>query len=341
MVWRRFLAVLAVGFFGAAVCVEAAETTLTVFTGRANATEKQVMQDFTKETGIEVRLVDGKPAELIDAIVNADEKPAADLFMVVDGGILEQAKRKGVFGTTDSASLRDAVPDDLRDVDNAWVGVTTRARVIVYSKERVDPSELSSYAALAGPEWKGRVLVRSSGALYNQSLLASLIAAYGEEAARNWADGIARNLAREPKGGDRDQAKGVAEGAGDVAIMNSYYLGQMLRSDDPAERAAAEAVGVFFPDQDLAGTHINVCGVGIVAGSKHPAEALRLVEYLLSPAVQEKLSAGNNEFPINPTAKKSLFLESLGEFRGQKIDFAELYRNREKAASILGESEWK
>lgn len=316
------------------------EQPLTVYTARANATDKDVFKDFEAASGIAVRVVEGKPDELIGKILNGDA-PQADLFITVDGGILEDAKRKGVFAKAASPVIKKSVPESLRDGDNAWIGVTTRARIIVYSKERVKPEQLSTYFALGRPEWKGRVLVRSSGALYNQSLMASLIAAYGEEKPAQWASCLGGNLAREPQGGDRDQAKAVAAGIGDVAIMNSYYLGNMLKSSDPEEVAAANAVGVFFPDQDDAGTHVNICGIGVVRNARNPGAALQLIEYLVSVPAQEKLSEGNSEFPVNPKAKKAPLLAGWGEFKTQEIDFAKFAENMELAKEKLAQSDWK
>ncbi len=324
-----------------AVNILFAGESITLFTGRKNATEQEVIKDFEASTGIKVIIVDGKPEELIEKIAASGDEPEADLFMTVDGGTLEYAKEQGIFQKTQSSEIEKALLPSLRDTDNAWVGVTTRARVIVYAKDRVDPAELSSYLDLASPSWKGKVLVRSSDALYNRSLAASLISCYGEEKVRDWAEGLVANFAREPKGNDRDQAKAVREGIGDIAIMNTYYIGNMLKSKDAEEVEAAQAVGVFFPDQAEAGTHINICGIGLVKGAKNPDAAIKLVEYLLSVPAQEKLSLGNSEFPVNPKAKKSPLLESWGAFKSQKIDFAELSKNKEKATAILKESGWK
>lgn len=328
--------------FGLYACVtNAAEPAVTVFAARATTAEKEVYKDFEKETGIAVQLVEGKVDELIERIAAAGDTPEADLFITVDGGILDRAKQKGIFQAADSDVLRGIVPSWLRDRDNAWIGVTTRARVIVYSKDRVKLEELSTYMDLADPKWKGRLLVRSSGNLYNQSLVAAFIGMYGEERVTEWVDGIAANLAREPKGGDRDQAKGIAEGIADVAIMNSYYIGHMLNSKDQAEVAAGKAVGVFFPDQNGAGTHINICGIGLVKDSANAEAAIKLVEYMLSVPAQEKLSAGNYEFPVNHEAKKAPLLEGWGDFRTAKIDFAAMNENKTGAKAILEASDWK
>lgn len=314
---------------------------VTVYTARSNAADKEVFKDFEAASGIAVQVVEGKPEELMEEILAGGDGPRADLFMTVDGGILTDAKEQGVFAKASSPAIGAAVPEALRDGDNAWVGVTTRARVIVYAKDRVKPKELSTYFALGRPEWKGRVAVRSSGALYNQSLMASLIAAYGEEKPEQWASCLGGNLAREPQGGDRDQAKAVAAGTADVAIMNSYYIGNMLKSRDADEVAAANAVGVFFPDQDGAGTHVNICGIGVVRNAGNPGAALKLIEYLVSAPAQEKLSAGNSEFPVNPEAKKVPLLEGWGNFKTQEIDFAKIAENRELAKELLEKSGWK
>lgn len=338
---RRALActlfAVCLGLIGTAL--QAAETTVVLFTARDNATEKAVIKDFENWANIRVEVMTGKADELIGQL--AANQGGADLFMAVDGGILESAKQKGVFAVTDSPALRALAPVGLRDSDNAWVGVTTRARIIAYAKDRVNPDELSSYFGLADPKWQGKIAVRSSTNLYNQSLTASLIEAYGPEKTAQWTRCIAANLAREPKGGDRDQAKAIYEGVADVAIMNSYYLNQMFNSKDADEVKVAESLGVFFPDQDRAGTHINVGGIGVVKGAKEPEAALRLVEYLLSKRAQEKLSAGNAEFPVNPEAELPPLLEGWGEFKAQEIDFSALLEHKEQAKELLEKSGWK
>ena len=317
------------------------ERTVTVFTTRSNKGDKAAMQDFETVTGIKVNVVEGKADELIDRIVKNAAAPEADLFITVDGGVLNTAKRKDVFQTTSSSVLEESVPRHLRDRDNAWVGVSTRARAIIYAKERVKPEELSTYMDLADPKWKGRVLARSSGALYNQSLLCGLIYAYGSEKATEWAAGVAANLARAPKGGDRDQAKAIAAGEGDVAIMNTYYIGQMLNSKDAEELAAGRKMGIFFPDQDAAGTSVNICGVGLVKNAPNADAAMKLVEYLVSVPVQERLAAINYEFPVNPKAKKSELVASWGDFKAQRVDFSKMDEYGNCAKFIFSKTDWK
>lgn len=337
---RLILGVL--GFFLAITAAFGGDDgTIYVYSSRNNAADRKVYQDFTDAMGINVAVVTGKADELIEKLADAGAKGNADLFVTVDGGVLHAAKKAGIFQKTLSPAIMKNVPARYRDRDDCWVGLTTRARVLVYAKDRVSPSELSTYAALRDPKWKGKVLTRSSSVLYNQSLLASLMTAYGEREATKFACGVAANLARDPKGNDRDQAKAVAAGVGDVAIMNTYYLGHMLNSEDPEEVKAAESVGVFFPDQDGAGTHINVCGIGLTASSRNPEAALRLVEYLVSRRAQEKLSAGNHEFPVNPEAELPELLKSWGEFKAQDIDFSLLGINKPAAVALMKLVGWQ
>ncbi len=192
-----------------------------------------------------MNVVKGEAEELIERLKREGESTQADLFITVDGGVLANAKNNDILQPVQSDIINKNVPANLRDKDNNWVGMSTRARVIVYSKDRVKPEELSTYEALTDEKWKGKVLARSSTSLYNQSLLASFIELNGEEKAEQWAQGIVKNFARQPDGGDRDQAKAIAAGTGDVAIMNTYYVGLLVNSEDPEEKKVGESIGDF------------------------------------------------------------------------------------------------
>ncbi len=292
-----------------------------IFTARHYESDKELYDEFNKATGITVNVVSGKAPELIERIKREGENTQADLFITVDGGILGTAKKAGVLQAVQTPVVDERVPSHLRDPDYYWLGLSTRCRIIVYSKERVNPSELSTYAALTDPKWKGKVLVRSSSGLYDQSLLASLIILDGAGKAEQWAAGVVANLARDPQGNDRDQAKAIAAGKGDVAIMNTYYIGQMLNSKDPEEVKVAQGTGLFFPDQDGNGAHVNISGVGLTKHAKNRDNAIKFIEFMLDVPAQEKLSAGNYEFPVNPKAQKHEILESWGDFKTQRIDF--------------------
>lgn len=216
-----------------------------LYTDRHYDTDEELFKLFTEETGIEVNVVKGKSDELIERLAREGADTQADLLITADAGRLHRAKEKGLLQPVFSEILFKNIPENLRDKENYWFGLTVRGRVIVYSKDKVNPTELSTYEDLTSPKWKGKILVRSSSNIYNQSLLASFIAINGEEKAREWAKGIVENMAREPKGNDRDQAKAVVAGIGDIAIMNTYYIGKMLNSSNPEEVEVAKKLEYF------------------------------------------------------------------------------------------------
>ncbi|WP_110113458.1 Fe(3+) ABC transporter substrate-binding protein [Bacillus sp. CGMCC 1.16541] len=317
------------------------EKVVNVYTARHYEADEQVYKDFTEETGIKVNVVKGEAEELIERLKREGESTQADLFITVDGGVLAHAKENDILQPVESDVINENVPANLRDKENKWIGMSTRARVIVYAKDRVTPDQLSTYEDLATDKWQGKVLARSSTNLYNQSLLASFIELNGEQAAEEWAAGIAKNFARQPDGGDRDQAKAIAAGTGDVAIMNTYYVGLMANSADAEEAKVAEQIGVFFPNQETNGTHINVSGIGLTKHSKHPNNATQLIEYMTGKEAQEYLSANNYEFPVNPEAEKPELLQSWGEFKAQELNFDTLAEHNQKAIEVFNKVGWK
>jgi iron(III) transport system substrate-binding protein len=317
------------------------EQVVNLYSARNYPVDTVLYEEFTKQTGIKVNVVQGKAEELIERLKREGESTPADLFVTVDGGVLNNAKEAGVLQPMTSATIEQNVPKDLRDKDNAWIGLSTRARVIAYSKERVKPEQLSTYEALADAQWKGKVLVRSSTSLYNQSLVAAMVDTNGEAAVETWAKGLVANFARKPEGGDRDQVKAIAAGVGDVAIMNTYYYGQMMVSKDPEEVKAAEKVALFFPNQKTTGTHINISGAGLTKHSKNKANAIKLVEFLTGEAAQAKVAAENFEFPVNAKAQKPEVLKSWGEFKIQHIDWSKLGTNNKKALELMTKAAWQ
>ncbi|WP_196121227.1 Fe(3+) ABC transporter substrate-binding protein [Anaerobacillus alkaliphilus] len=318
---------------------EAGEVNL--YTSRHYDTDRQLYDLFEAETGIKVNVIEGKGDELIARLNSEGENTEADLFLTADAGNLYVAKQDGLFQEIQSDELFKNIPANLRDDENMWVGLTKRARVIVYAKDRVDPSELSTYEALTGPEWAGRVLSRTSSNMYNLSLLASFIELNGAEAAEEWAKGIAANLAREPQGGDTDQIRAVVAGEGDVAISNTYYVGRLLNSADKGDVEVGEAVGVFFPNQDTTGTHVNISGVGIIKHSKNVENAIKFLEFLSSVEAQKVFAEGNNEYPVNPDVDWSETVKSWGEFKEQNIPLSILGKNQLEAIKIFDRSGWK
>ncbi len=312
-----------------------------IYTARHYEADEAIYKKFTEETGIKVNVVKGEAEELIERLKREGESTQADLFITVDGGVLANAKQNDIFQPVTSEIINENVPENLRDPDNNWIGMATRARIIAYSKDRVSPEDLSTYEDLTNEKWKDKLLVRSSTSLYNQSLLASFIELNGEEEAEQWSQGIVNNFARQPDGGDRDQAKAIAAGIGDLAIMNTYYVGLLANSEDPEEVKVADSIGVFFPNQETTGTHVNISGIGLTKHSKNKDNATKLIEYITSVEAQEFLSANNYEFPVNPNAQKPELLESWGEFKMQELNFDTLGEHNKKAIEIFNKTGWK
>lgn len=312
-----------------------------LYTARHYDVDDQLYKQFEEETGIKVNVIKGDADELLERIKREGDATKADLFLTADAGRLFRAKDDGLFQTVSSDVLDEQIPENFQDTDQMWYGLTKRARVIAYNKENVTPEELSTYEALTEDEWNGRVLIRSSENIYNQSLLASFIEIEGEEKAKEWAAGMVNNFARDPEGGDRDQAKAIAAGIGDIAIMNTYYMGQMLNSEDPEEVKVAEGLGIFFPNQDTTGTHVNVSGAGVIKTAANKDNAIKLLEFLSAPEAQGQFAEANYEYPVNEAVEPTELLKSWGEFKEQDISLSALGTNNSKAILIFNEVGWK
>ncbi len=314
-----------------------------VYTHRHYPADQELFAQFEKETGIKVNVVNAKADELIQKISTEGEFSPADVLITVDAGRLVRAKEKGLLQSVQSESLNTIVPSHLRDTDNNWFALTKRARVVVYAKDRVKSEQLTTYEALTSAPWKNKVLIRSSGNIYNQSLLASIIANEGEEKATEWAKGMVENMARNPKGNDRDQVKAVVAGEGDIAVVNTYYIGKLLNSKKPEEVIAGEGVGVFFPNQGESetGTHINISGAGVPKYAPNKENAIKFLEFLLSEKSQEVFAKANYEYPVNENVKPSELLQSWGTFKEDKLSLQKLGENNKKAVLIFDTVGWK
>ncbi|WP_028596512.1 Fe(3+) ABC transporter substrate-binding protein [Paenibacillus assamensis] len=317
------------------------ESVVNVYTSRHYTVDRKLFEQFTKATGIKVNEVKGTADELIDQLKREGEHTEADLFITVDGGSLQAAKQNNVLQPIRSTALVEQVDERWRDVDDHWTAISARARVIVYAIDRVKPEELSTYEDLTSEKWKGRVLVRSSANLYNQSLLASFIMLNGVVEAGQWANGIAANMARQPEGGDREQAYAIVDKIGDVAFINSYYIGQMLNSNKPDEVRAASRLGVYFPNQQTTGVHMNVSGVGLTKHAKNKENAIKLIEYMTSQAGQTLLSGESYEFPVNEAAEMPALLKEWGSFKAQVINYAELGNYQLEVVELFQQAGWK
>ncbi|WP_209331147.1 Fe(3+) ABC transporter substrate-binding protein [Lunatimonas salinarum] len=334
--------ILFAGLVGTLIsCGGNSEEVVNVYTHRHYEADQQLFDKFTEQTGIKVNVVSASADELIQKLELEGQGSPADVLITVDAGRLHRAQEKELLQATDSKVLNENIPAKFREPSGYWFGLTYRARILAYHKERVDPAELESYEGLADEKWKGRVLTRSSENIYNQSLLASIIAAHGEAGAQEWAANLLANMARSPKGSDRDQVKAVAAGEGDVAIVNSYYIGIMLNDSNPEEVKAAEQVGIFFPNQADRGTHINISGAGVTRYAPNQENAIKLIEFLSSEESQRLLANINYEYPVNPKVEKSPLLQSWGDFKSDEINLALLGQNNRSAVMIFDQVGWK
>ena len=312
-----------------------------IYSARHYESDQKIYEEFEKEEGIKVNVIQGSAEELMEKMEREGKNTQADLFITVDGGILHTAKSRDLLQSSISDKVEKQVPADFRDIDNNWIGIATRARVIIYSKDRVDPSELSTYEDLASDKWKGKFLARSSTSLYNQSLVASLIALDGEEKVEEWARGLVNNFARDPKGNDRDQAKDIVAGLGDVAIVNTYYIGLLANSEDKEEVKVTNDIGVFFPNGETTGTHLNISGVGIAKHAKNKDNAMKFIEYITDEKAQSLISNMNFEFPVNEAADMPEILKSWGVFKKQEIEYGKLGEFNKAAMELLNKVGWK
>jgi iron(III) transport system substrate-binding protein len=337
---RRLLAALATFAVLALPGFAGAQEVVNVYSARHYDSDATLYDTFTAQTGIRVNLIEAGADELIQRIQSEGRNSPADVIITVDAGRLWRADEAGILASVQSDALEAAIPASLRHPEGRWFGLSQRARGIVYSTDRVDPAALSTYEDLAGETWRGRVCTRSSTNIYSISMTASLIATSGVDAAQAWADGLARNLARSPQGGDTDQIRAVAAGECDVAIVNHYYLARLIASNDAADQAVAGAVGFFFPNQDDRGTHVNISGAGVVATAPNQANAIRFIEFLATPEAQEIFAKANHEYPAREGIAVSDAVAGLGTFRSDALNVAAYGENSAEALRVMDRAGW-
>ena len=316
---------------------------INLYSQRHYKVDENQYEAFEKETGIKVNVVKANADELIERLKNEGKNSPADLFITVDAGKLQKAKDLDLLQKISSPIINQNVDSDLKDVNGYWIPITYRARIIVYSKERVNVGELSTYANLTNEKWRNKVLVRSSSNAYNQALLSSIVANRGEDAATSWASELVKNFARDPKGNDRDQVKAITAGQGDLAIVNSYYIGLLLSSENEEEIKAGNSVGVFFPNQGEGetGSHINVSGIGLAKNAPNKENAIKLMEFLTSESAQKTYTNTSYEYPANPNVDPNEIVKKWGSFKKDNLDLNQLGVFRNKAIEIFDKSGWK
>lgn len=335
---RLFFAALACVFATGGIAEDSTEV-VNVYTARHYDTDLALYERFTETTGIEVNLIEGSSDGLIERIVNEAEFSPADMLITVDAGRLWRAAEAGVFQAIESTVLDERVPEYLRDPTGLWFGLSKRARVVVYNKANGPPEGLSRYEDLANDALRGQVCMRSSGNIYNLSLLGSLIEHHGEDAALDWATGVVANFKRAPQGNDTAQLRAVAAGECGVSIANSYYIGRLMGSDDEADTDVTDAIGVLFPNQEDRGAHVNISGAGVTRHAPNRANAVRFLEYLTGDFAQRLFAEGNNEYPVVGAVTGPI--AELGTFKEDAVNASVLGANQALAVRVFDRAGWR
>jgi iron(III) transport system substrate-binding protein len=320
-----------------------------LYTDRHYDVDQTLYATFTAQTGIKVNVVKLDADPLLTRLETEGNVTEADIIFLADAGRLGRAKEKNLLKPFTNLDHLEHIEDYLIDVDDHWIGLTKRARVMVYDPTRTAVESLSTYEALADSSWFEKIAIRSASHVYNQSLVAAMILQIGEAPTKTWLDGFVRNFAirdaflnsKKPVGNDRDQAKAVYNGIADIAIMNSYYFGRMLHSEDPAEVTVAQSLRVFFPNQATFGTHINVSGMGLTKHGKRSTEAVALINFLLEAESQRVFADANFEYPIRTDVQPHPLLASWGNFKEQSLALSSLAEKTQQAFTFMVEAGWQ
>ena len=336
---RRSLAAIA-AVLAAAGPAHAQEQVLNLYSARHYQTDEALYANFTKATGIRINRVDADDAGILARLKSEGQASPADVILLVDAARLWRAEVDGLFHPVRSKVLQERIPQNLRGKDDGqgsqWFGFSTRARVVVYDKQRVAKSDVDTYEKLAAPVNKGRVCTRSGSHPYNLSLFGAMVEHIGPVETEKWLKGIVDNMARAPKGGDTDQIRAVASGECAIAITNSYYLARLMRSTAPADRAVIEKIEVVFPNQANHGTHVNIAGGAVARHAKNRDAAVKFLEYLAGNEAQTYFAGGNNEWPVVKGATLSNpALQSFGTFKTENVPISVIGMNQVKVQQML------
>jgi iron(III) transport system substrate-binding protein len=327
---------LAAALAALAAAAPAAAQEVNVYSSRHYDTDDGLYQAFTEATGISVNRLEGEADELNARMVAEGGNSPADILLTVDAGRIWRADQEGLLQPVESETLEERVPEHLRHPDGHWFGLSQRARLIFYAKDRVETPP-QRYEDLADPQYQGQICIRSSSNIYNLSLMASIIAHEGEEAARQWAEGVLANLAREPEGGDTDQLVALVSGECDIAVANSYYYLRAQSEQVDGLTGHTDEIGVVFPNQDGRGTHVNVAAAGVAANAPNRDNAVAFLEFMVTPESQSYFADQNNEFPVAEDAKVGEYAAALGEFERDTLNLDALGQNQTRAQEIFNE----
>jgi iron(III) transport system substrate-binding protein len=319
----------------AVAAAQAVADEVNVYTSRQSELIQPIFDAFTAETGIEVNVLYAKKG-LIERLKAEGKRSPADIYITADVANVKAATDAGLTQEHGLDTVTGVVPEELRDAGGHWFALTTRARVVYASRERVAEGEVTTYEDLADPKWKGRICTRPGGHYYNLALIAAVIAHHGPEQARAWVQGLKANLARTPQGNDRAQVKAVWAGECDIAIGNTYYMGKMLAKTE--QQAWAEAVNVVFPVFEGGGAHVNISGAAITQSAPNRNDAVKLVEFMLSEAAQKLYAELNFEYPVRAGVPASELVASWGTFEPDTIPLTEIGNLRAEALRIVEET---
>ena len=316
-----------------------------VYTSRHYDSDIKLYDKFTDLTGIDVNIISAKSKALIERIRSEGQNSPADVFITVDAGNLWKVQDLGLFQDINSRKIDETVPKSLRGKNNQWVALAKRARVIFYNPDKYSYEELKdlAYEDLSLPKWQNKLAIRSSNNLYNQSLVAGMIAKYGESYTENWAQGLVNNFARKPQGNDRGQIMAVANNEADLAIANSYYLGHMLSGKKgETQLNAGKKVAILFPSQTKGGAHINISGGGILKFSKNYDSAIKFLEFMLSEDAQKHLVENTYEYPINKNVEPSKLMAQFGvDFKEEEINVSNFGKYNAAALKLMDRVGWQ
>ena len=334
---KLFFLTLVTLFFIQAYC-HAKSKEVNIYSARQEVLMRELIDNFEVKENIKVNIIFSKANQLIKKIEMEGEYTDADILLTVDVARLLSAKKKGLFKTIDSSILKNQIPSIYRDKDNQWYGMSLRARIFIYHKERVADKELKGYLGLMDSNWKSRLLVRSSNNVYNQSLVSAMIYNYGRETTKDFLSRFTKNFARNPSGGDRDQIRAVVAGEGDIALVNSYYFIKMKKNDTEKK---LNKIRVHFPFDEKMKTHINISGAGIIKYSKNTDNAIKFLEFLISDEAQKVYAEKNFEYPIKEGLKISSFLKKYSIQKKDSLDLNVIADNNKEALMMMGKAGWR
>ena len=315
---------------------------LNLYTSRHYPVDKEILKDFEKESGIKVNLVYIKKAsQLIERLKIQKEKAGADIILTVDVGNLWKAASYNLLQPLNMKEIDSAIPSHLKDKNDLWAAISVRARVLAVNKSKIDPSTITTYEQLNDEKYKDKILIRSSSNVYNQSLIASMVANNGEAKTSKWLKGFAKNFARKPQGGDRDQLRAMGNGQGAIAVVNSYYAGKMWASKKESDIKVMKDVELIFPNQSGRGAHINISGLGIGKYAPNLENARTFIKYMISKKAQKQFAEANFEFPARKDVKITGLMAKFQDMKFDQLSLTKIGENTPKAIKLMDLASWR